>query len=63
MGDRDAKFATENLVFAASRIERGRDDGNVVELSRLEKQKGQRLSANPFNIWLPDLGSNQGHTD
>lgn len=34
MVDRYAKFATENLAFAASRIERGQDGGNVVELSR-----------------------------
>jgi integrase len=33
MVDRYAKFATENLLFAASRIEAGRDD-NVVSLSR-----------------------------
>jgi integrase len=33
MVDRYAKFATENLLFAASRIEAGRED-NVVQLSR-----------------------------
>jgi integrase len=33
MVDRYAKFATENLAFAASRIELGRND-NVVSLSR-----------------------------
>jgi len=34
MVDRYAKFATENLLFAASRIERGGEGRNVVELSR-----------------------------
>lgn len=36
MVDRYAKFATENLAFAASRIELGREnkDDNVVNLSR-----------------------------
>lgn len=34
MVDRYAKFATENLAFAASRIELGRDGKNVVSLSR-----------------------------
>ncbi len=34
MVDRYAKFATENLLFAASRIERGRGGRNVVDLSR-----------------------------
>ena len=32
MVDRYTKFATENLAFAASRIEQERDGGNVVEL-------------------------------
>jgi len=34
MVDRYAKFATENLAFAASRIELSRDGSNVVSLSR-----------------------------
>ena len=34
MVDRYAKFATENLLSAASRIERGGNGRNVVELSR-----------------------------
>ena len=34
MVDRYAKFATENLAFAASRIELGREGSNVVNLSR-----------------------------
>ena len=34
MVDRYAKFATENLLSAASRIERGGEGRNVVELSR-----------------------------
>jgi len=33
MVDRYAKFATENLLVAASRIEKGRD-ANVVEMAR-----------------------------
>jgi hypothetical protein len=46
MVDRCAKFATENLAFAASRIERGRDGGNVVEMSRFcHAQKNKRVSA------------------
>ncbi len=44
MVDRYAKFATENLAFAASRIERGREDGNVVVLSRFgHGQKNKRV--------------------
>jgi hypothetical protein len=44
MVDRYAKFATENLAFAASRIERGRDGGNVVELLRFcHGQKNKRV--------------------
>ena len=39
MVDRYAKFATENLLSAASRIERGGNGRNVVDLSRLERQK------------------------
>ena len=43
MVNRYAKFATENLLFAASRIESGRG-GNVVTLSRFrhveEKKRG-----------------------
>ena len=43
MVDRYAKFATENLAFAASRIEHSRDVNNVVSLSRFshgsEKKK------------------------
>ena len=34
MVDRYAKFATENLLSAASLIERGENGRNVVELSR-----------------------------
>ena len=34
MVDRYAKFATENLLSAASRIERGGEGRNVVDLSR-----------------------------
>jgi len=34
MVDRYAEFATENLAFAASRIELGRGTGNVISLSR-----------------------------
>ena len=34
MVDRYAKFATENLLSAASRIERGGNGQNVLELSR-----------------------------
>jgi len=45
MIDRYAKFATENLAFAASRIELSRDGSNVVSLSRSRIEKGQRLSA------------------
>lgn len=46
MVDRYAKFATENLAFAASRIEQGRDGGNVVELSRFcHVQKMKKASA------------------
>ena len=39
MVDRYAKFATENLLSAASRIEREGSGRNVVGLSRLERQK------------------------
>ena len=39
MVDRYAKFATENLLSAASRIERVGSDQNVVGLSRLEGKK------------------------
>lgn len=47
MVDRYAKFATENLAFAASRIEQGRDsDSNVLELSRFcHGQKMKKASA------------------
>jgi hypothetical protein len=46
MVDRYAKFATENIAFAAARIEQGRDGGNVVELSRFSHvQKMQKASA------------------
>lgn len=34
MVDRYAKFVTENLAFAASRIELGREGGNVITLLR-----------------------------
>lgn len=34
MVDRYAKFATENLAFAASRIELSREGSNVIALSR-----------------------------
>ena len=45
MVDRYAKFATENLRVAASRIENGRG-GNVIELSRLRHvQKSKRASS------------------
>lgn len=43
MVDRCAKFATENLLSAASRIERGGSGRNVVDLSRFRhdyKEKG-----------------------
>jgi len=46
MVDRYAKFATENLAFAASRIEQGKDGSNVVELSRFSHvQKMKKASA------------------
>ena len=45
MVDRYAKFATENLKVAASRIENGRG-GNVIELSRFSHvQKSKRASS------------------
>jgi hypothetical protein len=40
-----------------------RSGGEGSKLMTAEKQKGRHLSTNPFFIWLPDLGSNQGHTD
>lgn len=44
--DRYVKFATENLAFAASRIEQGREGANVMELSRFcHGQKNKRVSA------------------
>lgn len=45
MVDRYAKFATDNLVFAASRIEAGKS-GNVIFLSRFcHGQKSKKASA------------------
>jgi hypothetical protein len=35
MVDRSAKFATENLAVAAARIEHGKQQDNVIRLSRL----------------------------
>jgi hypothetical protein len=35
MVDRYAKFATENLAVAAARIEQGKQQDNVIRLSRL----------------------------
>ena len=62
MVDRYAKFATENLTVAAARIENGQG-GSVIEMPHSEKQKGQRLNADPYMFWLPDLDSNQGPAD
>lgn len=51
MVDRYAKFATENLRVAASRIEGG-SGGNVIHMSRFchgqDEKKGQCLNANPL---------------
>jgi len=50
MVDRYAKFATENLVVAAARIERGRGD-NMVQFPRFphaRKSKGLAFFANPL---------------
>jgi hypothetical protein len=53
MVDRYAKFSTENLSVAASRIENGWD-ANVIQLSRFwhsPKARGQRQSTSPiFNL-------------
>ena len=40
MVDRYAKFATENLTVAAARIEQGKQQDNVIRLSRL--RRGQK---------------------
>ena len=50
MVDRYAKFATDNLAFAVSRIEAGRSNksGDVIELSRfshVHKEKKPRITA------------------
>ena len=46
MVDRYAKFATENLAFAASRIELNRGDGNVISLSHFcHSQESKKASA------------------
>lgn len=46
MVDRYAKYATENLAFAASRIEQGKDEINVIEFSRFSHgQKVKKASA------------------
>ena len=51
MVDRYAKFASENLAFAASRIEHSRGRNNVVSLSHFShstEKKGQRLNASLY---------------
>lgn len=48
MVDRYAKFATENLAFAASRIETGKDR-KVIPLSRFCHAKEANQSYKPAN--------------
>ena len=62
MVNRYAKYATEHLHAAASRIEEGRG-GNVLLLSRSEIKKGLRFHVTLYVFWLPDLDSNQGPAD
>jgi len=65
MVDRYAKFTTENLAFAASRIESTRDS-KIIPLSRsatLRMQVKRRNRAKPQTEWLPDQGSNPGPAD
>ena len=46
MVDRYAKFATENLAFAASRIELSRDGQNVIRLTHFShSQELKKASA------------------
>ena len=49
MVDRYAKFATDNLAFAASRIEAGRDS-KVIPLSRFSHAKETNQSFRPTNF-------------
>tara|TARA_R110002073_G_scaffold335814_1_gene529068 strand:- start:1120 stop:1590 length:471 start_codon:yes stop_codon:yes gene_type:complete len=65
MVDRYAKFATENLANAASRIE-AEKGGNVIPLSHfchISEGKQNSESDNALINWLPDQGSNLGPTD
>jgi len=65
MVDRYAKFATENLTVAASRIE-AKKNSNVITLSRFchdQKVKRSDESDNSLINWLPDQGSNLGPAD
>jgi Phage integrase family len=67
MVDRYAKFATENLLSAASRIERRGEGQNVIALSRFghaqKLKRPQHSRARAYQVWLLDLGSNQGPAD
>ncbi len=62
---RYAKFATENMAFAASRIESTKDS-KVIPLSRfchVQREKRSNESDKSLINWLPDQGSNLGETD
>ena len=68
MVDRYAKFATENLLSAASRIERSGGGGtNVIAvvtfLAQPDMKKASTHALALVRFWLLDLGSNQGPTD